>query len=242
MTVDSLTIEEIRAIEAARAHEKRARQRRDALCRHTDVLDELGPDDLPGYPTIGDVAAFFGIDRGPLSTLLRTHRDEFHADGWRPHHPANRDADLWAPQAIVRAGLLLEGTVAAQLRYLLGQGDLPVVYSTSGTRLNQCKALHEKANRIIEHVRDEGTDTLWRELQQTERYDLQALVVALAVLVPVDRPGLTSWLIAMSGSGGRRGSVARGLALLIPERKAVYRRASRPRRRRRRDLDRTAAQ
>jgi hypothetical protein len=218
MTVDSLTIEEIRAIEAARAHEKRARQRRDALCRHTDVLDELGPDDLPGYPTIGDVAAFFGIDRGPLSTLLRTHRDEFHADGWRPHHPANRDADLWAPQAIVRAGLLLEGTVAAQLRY------------------------HEKANRIIEHVRDEGTDTLWRELQQTERYDLQALVVALAVLVPVDRPGLTSWLIAMSGSGGRRGSVARGLALLIPERKAVYRRASRPRRRRRRDLDRTAAQ
>ncbi|MBY0286797.1 MAG: hypothetical protein K2X52_06580 [Mycobacteriaceae bacterium] len=249
-TSSDLSIEEIRAIEAARLQQKRARQRRDELSRHVDVLDELDAGaELPSQPTRADVANFFDVDPARLSRLLNSHADEFAEDGWRPDHPHRRAADLWSMRAIVRMGLLLDcewdpstfhrphttpNPVAAQLRYLLGHGNLPAVYSTEATRISQCAALHAKATRIVEHVHNEDPAVIWAELQQAERYELQALVVALAAAVPIDQHHLTRWLQEISGRDGEGGSVAKGLALLIPQPNTLYRRRATGRSSRRR--------
>lgn len=258
-TSSDLSIEEIRAIEAARQQQKRARQRRDELSTHVDVLDELdGGAELHSQPTRDDVADFFGVDPARLSTLLNSHAEEFAADGWQPKHPHRCATDLWSLQAIVRMGLLLDcewdpstfhrphttpNPVAAQLRYLLGLGSLPTVFSTGGTRISQCAALHAKATRIVEHVHNEDPAVIWAELQQAERYELQALVVALAAVVPIDQPNLTSWLKDISGSDGEGGSVPKGLALLVPQPNTLYRRRATGRSsRRRRNSNRVAVQ
>lgn len=191
------TEQELR-IDAERAARQRARKRRDVLVSRVDALDELYTTDrpaLPAQPTIVDVAAFFGIDRGPLTTLVRHYGDELRADGWQPDHPGIPELDLWTDESIIRAALLLDRAAACkseaaeQIRYHLGQGELPLVFSTTDARLEQCAKLYHRAQTVGGDVHgDEGPAKIWRDLQDTPRYDLQSLVVALAAMVPDDQP------------------------------------------------------
>lgn len=248
------------ARDAARKEALRERKTRDRLAKHIDVLDDLDVGiELPAKPTLADVAAFFHVHRARIAALRLSHRDELLSDGWQPEDPARPGRDIWSPQAVVRAALLLDAqwgddalhldrpgtkpsTVAAQIRYLLGRSPLPVVYSSSAGRIRQCATLHETAMRIAEHVHDEGAPSkLWAELQETERYELQALVVALAALVPIDQPDLTAWLKSL-GHGGCEGSaVARGLVQLVPEPSLLYRRRALGKTRRQNMEERRAA-
>lgn len=204
---------------------RRARQRRDKLASRVDVLDELRvgqAERLAKAPTIADVAAFFGISTASLVTLLRSHRDEFIEDGWTP---ANRYGDdLWTDQAVVRAALLLDGVVksavAAEIRYLLDVEGLPVVFSSRDYRIKQCEKVFERAMAVVGDVHGESSPVaVWREVQQMPRYELQALAVALAALVPDDVPGLGEYLRELAG---KRDSSAAGLALLIPQRSPLF--------------------
>jgi hypothetical protein len=222
------------ALQVAR---QRARKRRDGLTARVDVLDELYADhdlSLPAHPTIVDVAAYFGIDRGPLTTLVRHFGDELRHDGWQPHHPRRPGLDRWTDEAIVRAALLLDevgcnSEVAAQIRYHLGQGELPLMFSATDARLKQCAALYERANAMVGDVHgDEGPQKVWRDLQHTPRYELQAMVVALAAMVPDDQPGVGSYLCDVAGRPGMEGGRERGLALLIPRRSQLLQRRRRP--------------
>lgn len=203
---------------------RRARQRRDKLASRVDVLDELRvgqAERLAKAPTIADVAAFFGISTASLVTLLRSHRDEFIEDGWTA---ANRYGDdLWTDQAVVRAALLLDGAksaVAAEIRYLLDVDGLPVAFSSRDYRIKQCEKVFERAMAVVGDVHGESSPVaVWRELQQMPRYELQALAVALAALVPDDVPGLGEYLRELAG---KRDSSAAGLALLIPQRSPLF--------------------
>lgn len=208
---------------------RRERERRNALVSRVDVLDELAAavtDPLPSRPTIVDVAAFFGIDSGPLSTLVREYGDELREDGWQANRSGKPEVDHWTDEALIRAALLLETAVgckshvAQQIRYHLGCGPLPLVFSTSDTRLTQCAKLYEKAQTVVGDVHGEqGPADIWRELQNTPRYELQALVVALAAMVPDDQPGIGRYLCGVaSPRTGVAGKRERGLALLIPRR------------------------
>lgn len=233
----TLTEEELR-LDAERVARQRARKRRDVLAVRVDVLDELYTGDkpaLPAQPTIVDVAAFFGIDRGPLTTLVRHYSDEFRHDGWRPHHPIRAGLDLWTQESVIRAALLLDRAVgckseiADQIRYHLGQAELPVVFSTTDARLEQCAKLYQKAQTVVGDVHGEqGPATIWRDLQDTPRYDLQSLIVALAAMVPDDQPGIGSYLCEISTRPGHPGSRERGLALLVPRRTKLLMRRRRP--------------
>lgn len=227
------TDKERREEAAERVARRRERQRRSALVLRVDVLDELGADQrLPAAPTIGDVAAFFGIDTGPLSTLVRRYRDEFREDGWHPARPGRPGMDLWTDEAVIRAALLLEtgvgskSHVAAQIRYHLGCGPLPLAFSTSDARLAQCAILYEKAQALVGDVHGEqGPAEIWRDLQGMPRYELQSVVVALAAMVPDDQPGVGRYLCEVASSRpGVAGSRERGLALLIPRRSRLLNR------------------
>ena len=65
----------------------------------------------------------------------------------------------------------------------------------SAARLNRCTALYGKTKRVAGDVhKEESPDNLWREPLRTERYDLQALVVALG-RVGAGRPA-GAWRVA----------------------------------------------
>lgn len=225
--------------EAAMKARQRERQRRNLLSLRVDVLDELtaaGGQRLPAQPAIGDVAEFFGIDSGPLSTLVRAYGDELRQDGWQPRRPGKPEVDLWTDEAIIRAALLLDtavgckSLVAEQIRYHLGCAALPLAFSTSDGRLAQCAKLYEKAQTVVGDVHGEqGPAEIWRALQNTPRYELQSLVVALAAMVPDDQPGVGRYLCEVASSRpGITGSRERGLALLIPRRTRLLQRRRTP--------------
>lgn len=206
--------------EIRRLARQRARERRDVLARRVDVLDDVTgvrATTLPPRPALGDVAEFLAIDCGPLTTVVRHYSDELRRDGWLPEHSDRPGHDLWTDAAVVRAALLLdvavgcESEVAARIRYHLGVERLPLVYEVTDRRLAQCARLWEQAMTTVGDVHgDEGRDEIWRTLQETPRYELQALVIALAAMVPDDAPDRGRYLTDTAGSRDR------GLALLVP--------------------------
>lgn len=168
----------------ARAEQKaqyRARQRRDKLVDRVGVLDELftsRTEALRGpHPTIGEVAEFFGIDSGPLQTLVRHRRREFLSDGWQPGTSEAPQQDSWTDEAIIRAALLLESgesETAGEIRYHLGEGELPVVYCTRPRRVAQCASDFERSMELVGAVHgDASPPDVWRHLQDMPRYELQ---------------------------------------------------------------------
>lgn len=217
---------------AAQAARKRARVRRDELSLMVGVLEEMSAPTPPGQPCTTDVAGFFDVDVALILSTVRSHHQEFARDGlWRD---GDHREVVWSGRSVVRVGLLLaaeqdirgfECPIAKELEYRLGEGDLPLVYSTSGAHVASCKTSFERATEVVEAVRDTQPDEFWRDLQSKDRYQLQALVVTLAALVPPDRPDLAGWLTELPVPGadgvGKARSVAKGLALLIPTRSPV---------------------
>lgn len=209
---------------------KREAERRDKLVGRVDVLDELRVGQLEflaGYPSIADVAAFFDIGASTLSRLLRTFPEEFAHDGWTA--PGSRGGkDRWTDRAVVRAALLLDdvqSVPAAEIRYLLGVDALPVAFCSRDRRIKQCEKVFADAMAVVEDVHGESSPVeVWRRFQEMPRYELQALAVALAALVPDDVPGMGAFLREI---GGQHGHVAEGLAQLIPLRSDLYARRRR---------------
>lgn len=221
--------------------QERARDRRNKLVsRRVDVLDELREGQvefLAGTPSIADVAAFFDIGASGLNRLLRTFPDEFTRDGWTPA-PSRGEKDRWTDRAVVRAALLLdeiESAPAAEIRYLLDVAALPVAFSDprgpASGRIRECRIAHcervfADAMAVVEDVHGESSPVaVWRRFQEMPRYELQALTVTLAALVPDDVPGTAAFLRKI---GGQQGRVAEGLAQLIPLRSALYDRRRHP--------------
>lgn len=217
-------------VEAEKKAQERARERRNKLVGRVDVFDELldgQVDFLAGSPSIADVAAFFGIAASALNRLLRMFPDEFALDGWTAP-PSRGGKDRWTDRAIVRAALLLDevpSAPAAEIRYRLDVAALPVAFSSRDFRITQCEKLFAQAMAVVEDVHGDSSPVdIWRRFQEMPRYELQALTVALAALVPDDVPGTGSFLRTI---GGRQGRVAEGLAQLIPVRSNLFERRRR---------------
>lgn len=224
-------LEEYRRAEAAKKARQRARERRDALSGRVDVLDELLCADseelLGGHVAIDDVAAFFHVDAGVLRTLLRKYGDEFTRDGWTAAR-SRYGTDAWTDRAVVRAALLLDDVTserAAEIRYRLDVAALPVAFSSRGLRIKQCERLFAQAMEVVAEVQGEASpEALWRRLQEMPRYELQALAVAVAALVPTDDVPIGGFLREI---GGPQRRVAEGLAQLVPLRSDLYERRRR---------------
>lgn len=226
---DAQDREALRA-EAEKKAWERARDRRHKLVGRVDVLDEVCGGQieyLAGTPSIADVAAFFDIGASALTTLLRKFPDEFARDGWTAAR-SRSGKDRWTDRAVLRAALLLddvESAPAAEIRYRLDVAALPVAFSSREYRITQCEKLFTQAMAIVEDVHGDSSPVdIWRRFQEMPRYELQALTVALAALVPDDVPGTGSFLRSI---GGRHGHVAEGLAQLIPVRSTLYERRRR---------------
>ncbi|WP_228808907.1 phage antirepressor KilAC domain-containing protein [Nocardia farcinica] len=113
-----------------------ARAERDALANRTDVLDKVGvlralPDDM--HVTTDMVAAFYGVPKETIRTLVRNNRDEIEGDGYRvvtrsvfeesfeTKLPSSASSiALFPRRAVLRVGMLLrDSAVARKVRDML---------------------------------------------------------------------------------------------------------------------------
>ncbi|WP_228822201.1 phage antirepressor KilAC domain-containing protein [Nocardia farcinica] len=113
-----------------------ARSRRDALAARVDVLDKVGvlralPDDM--HVTTDMVAAFYGVPKETIRTLVRNNRDEIEGDGYRvvtrsvfeesfeTKLPSSASSiALFPRRAVLRVGMLLrDSPIARRVRDML---------------------------------------------------------------------------------------------------------------------------
>ena len=183
------------------------------------VLDDVAAVGRGRPRDLAEVAAFYEVHPWVVTSTVRRHVEEFRADGWCPQRESATQEDVWTDRAVVRAGLLIPSSVvAAHLRHLLDMGEMPLIYSTSSLRLQQCRRLYEKALGVVAHVHESSPDDLWRTMQTTDRYELMSMVVALAAVTPPDRPNPGQWLQRLGRTSSKDGSISRGLAMIIPQR------------------------
>ncbi|AXH46893.1 helix-turn-helix DNA binding domain protein [Mycobacterium phage Aminay] len=187
---------------------------RDTLADNTHVLDEFTPVLHDGAST-DDVCKLLGIEPWTPKHHLKKHADELVAAGYDP------DERTWSRQAIIRLALLTRGTNSAEISAAAGFVRVsPRPHRGLGaSHVNRCKRLLEIATGAAQHVKEQDPAELWLQLDELSRYELQAVAVALAALVPIDKPGvfdvLTKSAPHQSKQYGGNGA-ANGLAQLVP--------------------------
>ncbi|AXQ53067.1 hypothetical protein SEA_RANDO14_47 [Mycobacterium phage Rando14] len=203
---------------ADRRRERAAKKRRDtrlAQSTRTHVLDDLLPN-LPEPATTQQVCDALGIKaRTTLHNVLHRHGDEMFSAGWNP------DDGTFTHQSVVMLCLLIRASTslkAAQIAEAVGARRRVIKFHGNKVpHVRNCQAVIQRAKEYAERVRDEDPAELWHDLTRLDGYQLQATVVALAAMVPVDQPGVTKWLADLAPSGRHKGGgAATGLAKLVP--------------------------
>ncbi|AXH67046.1 hypothetical protein SEA_THYATIRA_48 [Mycobacterium phage Thyatira] len=203
---------------AKKRRERAAKKQRDArraLYVKTHVLADVLPS-LPETATTQHVCDALGIKaRTTLHNVLHRHGDEMFAAGWNP------DDGTFTHQSVILLCLLLRATTslkAAEVAEAVGARRRVIKFhSNKVPHVRNCQAVIKRANEYAERIRDEDPAELWHDLNQLDSYQLQATVVALAAMVPVEQPDLTKWLTNLAPSGRHEGGgAATGLAKLLP--------------------------
>ena len=174
-------------------------------------------------PTLCD---YLQVSRTALLGITRRHRDELVRVGFQPSHDG-RAKNLFSARAVLHICLLFTAGTSERANHvagLLGVQRQPV-RRTSGnpmaTQVSSCNAILERAYTLISAVRERAPEDVWDLLEDHDRWQLQALIVALSALVPDDVPDLRRYLSDLgearrSNEANEAFDAARGLALLIP--------------------------
>lgn len=197
--------------------QRRKRDRRNALAANTDILDQFEPA-VGEVVTQVEVAELLGVT--PWGTTLRNvltrHGDELLDDGW------DDVRDTFTRRAVVRLALIMRSDKAKAIAEAAGARYRVIAFDDSATRLRhvrRCQAVFDQALELAERVKDEDPAEVWQTLNGLDRYTLQAVIVALGALLPLEQPGLLSWLTALpsrNAVGQSRGLAASGLAMIVP--------------------------
>jgi hypothetical protein len=193
---------------------------------HPNLLATLTP------PLIGErfdarqLRDYLQVSQTTLMRVVKYHHDEMLTLGYTPGGPTRRPT-TYPPRAVLHIALIMRpGTSARadQIKKALNQPTTPSPETVAQIHSHTCHRILSEAFTIAEAVQDLDPADVWHELRGMDRYDLQALAVALGALVPLDQNGLRGYLHKVGrdhlrergqGSNGRDASVT-GLAVLIP--------------------------
>lgn len=219
----------------------RRRELRDRFADDTYVLGALGMNIRDGA-TFDEVRELFGVKYETLRSVTRCHGDELAADGWDPQ------AQTFSHRAVIRVALLLRpstSSVSARihdvfgLRALMSEGARAAktrrhkaakvaqskrreTASAADMHIKRCQTLIDQASKLVTQVRDEDPLDVWMGLDQLDGYDLRAMTMTLAALVPDGLGGLGAWLRDIKPPDFEvdkpKSERAVGLSVLVPAR------------------------
>ncbi|AOT23176.1 hypothetical protein SEA_TAQUITO_56 [Mycobacterium phage Taquito] len=193
------------------------RQRRNVMARNTEVLDDFGI--TTQIVTTDELCSVLRIVPQALRNILRTHRQELLDAGYSPE-----DGGWFTREAVMRVALLLRPTtsaVAGQIAEAAGMRYTRITFGGGGAHASRCSAIIDQAVDVAQRVHEECPAELWHDLTKMNRYELQALAVALAAMVPVDEASkneLLGWVAGLADNNDHRakGGIPSGMAQLIP--------------------------
>lgn len=200
-----------------------SRERGDrSLGREYLLEPQFGPerDDI----TTAELCDYFGTSRSTIVVMLSRHRYELTAMGYRDGAAETRRPGRWTRRAALHAAMLLQprpGTRARDLQIALGTyTDPESAYHYTPAHARMCRTELERAIGLVTTVREESPMSLWHELADLDRWQMHALVVALAAMVPPDTTvkELHDYLNAL---GGNKRSAIKGLCALVPPRQII---------------------
>jgi len=211
---------------AVRARAYRRQQRHRLVLQAESILGDLREPVTTDDLTTTEVSRILGMSMSALTNVIRRNYEELLADGYTPGRRGQRST--LTRRGIFRIALIMRpGTseVADEISKLAGYHHRKEGHKqstdgrTSTSHVQQAVAHMDRATELALAVRDEDPADVWDSLSRLDRYQLQALSVTLAALLPVDatRSELTGWLEAMAqGRSREHGSVGAGLGMIIP--------------------------
>ena len=81
---------------------------------------------------------------------------------------------------------------------------------------SRCTRHMRIAYGIAGAVHDAHPNMAWRQLDNLSRYEVQAVAIALAAMVPIDQPGLLDWVSKLGTFQNGTSTIGLGLSRLIP--------------------------
>lgn len=213
----------------ARQNARLARERRrriEATKGQEDLLAQLDPPIVADYLTGAQVCEYLGISRSALLAITRAHREELKEVGFIAGDP--RTPSRFSRRAVLHVALILRVSTSArgrEIKRALGMSDgtrESMPRQSQAAHVSACRAVLDRASEVAEAVQDIDPSEVWADLEGQDRWTLQAMIVALGAMLPLDQPGLRKHL---NDLGRQTTSVdrqhtadARGLALLVPPR------------------------
>lgn len=213
--------------QSTRARAYRRQQRSKLAVNAESILAGLDNPITVDNLRLTDVSTILRMSRSALTNVIRRNYDELIADGYTPGKRG--EPSQLTRRAIFRVALILRpGTseVADQISQAVNYhhrkpGHATTVGGLTRSHIMQAASHLDKATELAVAVRDEDPRELWMQLSRMDRYRLQAAVVALASLVPVEGysvKALTGWLEELAAKHPEHRSPSGGLALLLPTR------------------------
>ncbi|QYC55129.1 helix-turn-helix protein binding domain protein [Mycobacterium phage Boilgate] len=192
------------------------REQRDRYATRTSVLDQFEPR-IGDTATRAEVGELLGMDRRNFRYALSAHRDELLQAGYDP------DTDTWTREAVLRLAMMTRKPQASAVALAAGvpphEPKLPSLGGAGAGHVHKCRRWVREAAELAEEVETFDPAEVWERLSAYSRYELQAIAVALAGMVPIDEPGAMLRLPQIAGLEVTRGMthlVARALAQLVP--------------------------
>ncbi|WP_301119885.1 hypothetical protein [Mycolicibacterium fortuitum] len=221
-----MTILDIRTSTAAQRRETKRRTNLTADPAVVMAVLEAAADGVQpsAIMPVEDVRGYFQVSQSALRAVTNAHYRELVDVGYQPS--AGGRSSRYKARAVAHLGMLMRPTSSRVARSIAEEFGLPVpplpvgrAFSRNSVHVNRCEQVMARAGDLAHQVRDDDPALVWSQLERMRRYELQALTVALAALLPVEAGGLGSWLADLPGARDRDGDAgprANGLAMVLP--------------------------
>ena len=176
--------------------EEQARDKRLAASEGREDLVEI-----PEGCTVNNVCNYLGVNRQMVFSVTKRHGAELRSVGYLAGTGATRSS--FSRRSVLHVAMLLPAKVAGKPRELREKLGVwverkPPLHDT--THLGSCRAAIEKAIEMAGAVREQDPADNWSDLGRLDRWQLHAVIVALASMVGEDKTTrqLTSYLLDIS--------------------------------------------
>ena len=182
---------------------------------------------VPEGAGIDQIAEYFGISRSGVLSITKRYGTELREVGYIPGFGQMKSS--FSRRAVLHVAMLLRpntSDVAKKLRMKMGVWVDHKPTAEDLSHRGSCKGAIDKAIETIANVRDIDPHDMWTDLNRLDRWQIQAVAVALATMVPDDLTisQLQHYLTDMSKhyrwETGDNPAAAHGLTKLTPQRPA----------------------
>ena len=201
---------------------REAADRRKISKKKIHVLEAYG---VTGDMTGPQVCDLFGISRSGLLAICRKFGEELKSVGYVPAGQSGGPS-MFTPRAVLHVAMILRpgnSNVARKIKVELGLirdiADTPPTRQEVAAHVSSCSRIVDRAVDVILAVRDEDSLDVWDSMRKLDEWQLKAIIVALATMVPIETGTGKLFGFLNELVDGDDPTPGRGLSKMLPTRR-----------------------